>query len=54
MYDDLIRFAGVTAIRLLEENQKLKKEIKSLSNFRNHVNHPFKTLFRRIKRWLGV
>lgn len=54
MYDDLIRFAGVTTIRLREENRKLKKEVKDLSDFRNHLKHPFRTLFRRLKRWLGV
>lgn len=51
MIDDLIRFTGSMGIRLHQENQELKKEVAELRRFVNHVRHPFKTVFRRIKRF---
>lgn len=54
MQDDLIRFAGATAISLYQENQEMRQAIKDLTNFRFHIRHPFKTVLRRIKRGRGV
>lgn len=54
MYDDLIRFAGVTAISLFDEGEQIRKDLKELSAFRTHVRHPFRTLIRRIRREIGV
>lgn len=54
MYDDLIRFMGVTAISLFQEGREMKQDIKELKSFRRHVRHPFKTVLGRIKRGIGV
>lgn len=53
MTDDLIRFIGSTGIYLYKENQELKKEIAELKKFADHVRHPFRTLWRRLKRLFG-
>ena len=60
MQDDLIRFVGVSAINLLEENRKIKEELKQMKDelakvrsFQNKLKHPFRTLGQMIRRKFG-
>lgn len=52
MQDDMIRFVGVSCMYLMEENEKLRTEIK---NIRDSLRHPFRTFFGKIwKRVRGA
>lgn len=67
MQDDLIRFVGVSAIHLLEENRKIqeenrkikeelkqmKDELAKVRSFQNKLKHPFRTLGQMIRRKFG-
>lgn len=50
MVDDVIRFLGSTGIYLFQENKELQKELAELRRFAKFVRHPFRTLWRRIRR----
>ncbi len=50
MADDVIRLIGIAGICLYQENQMLKKEVHELSSFRFHLEHPVKTIIRKIKQ----
>lgn len=50
MVDDIIRFIGTTGMYLYQENEELKKEIKELKKFADHVRHPFRTMWRKFRR----
>lgn len=50
MQDDIIRFVGGTLMRIMDENKKLQKEMRSVKEFKNKVKHPLRTIKNKIKK----
>lgn len=50
VYEDIIRFIGVMTTSLYEENQKLKSDIKELSDFAYRISHPLRSALHSGKR----
>ena len=53
MTDDIIRFVGTMGIYLYKENQELKKEIQKMKKLADLIRHPFRTVWRRVRRLFG-
>ncbi len=48
MQDDLIRFVGASCMRILEENKKMRQELRQLERVINKIKHPIRTMSEKL------